>query len=93
MATGREKIQLRSDDIVWRPVDGEVIVLDRRNWAYISVNPTGAALWEDVVEGTTPARLAERLVSAFGVDEPTASADVDGFLSLLRQYDLLMPAP
>jgi hypothetical protein len=93
VATEVEQIQLRENDVVWRAVDDEIIVLDRRTWGYISVNFTGATLWQDVVDGTTRTQLVDKLVSAFNVDKPKALADVDSFVTMLEQHDLLEASP
>ena len=89
MTGGDRHIRLRPEDVVWRAVDGEVILLDRRTWSYLTVNGTGAALWDHVVEGTTPEDLVETLVAGFETDRHTARADVDRFLATLREHDLL----
>jgi hypothetical protein len=86
------EIRLRPEDVVWREVDDEVIVLDRRTWAYLSINDSGAALWPHVVEGTTKPALVRELVARFEVDEPTAADDVEAFVAKLREHDLLAPA-
>jgi hypothetical protein len=89
MAGTSERIQLRPEDIVWRSVDGEIVLLDRRTWAYVGINGTGAALWHHVVGGTTRENLVQALLAAFEVDEPTARADVDSFVATLHDHDLL----
>jgi hypothetical protein len=70
-------------------VEGEIIILDRRNWSYLSVNDSGAALWPLMVEGTDRAALVEALRATFGIDERQAQADVAAFLRMLADHDLL----
>jgi hypothetical protein len=84
-----ETIRLRHDATTWRLVDGEVIVLDRRNWDYLTVNDTGAVLWQRLAEGATAAQLVRELVATFDVEEERAHADVADFLGALRGRDLL----
>ena len=51
--TGTDIFRLRQQDLAWRVVEAEAIVLDNRTWQYLSVNQTGAALWQLLSEGTS----------------------------------------
>jgi hypothetical protein len=93
MSAPADKICLRADAITWRIVDGEVIALDRRTWAYITINESGAVLWPCLLEGASRDELVARLVDAYGIAPETASEDVAGFLRLLESRDLLAEAP
>ncbi len=84
-----ETVRLCSSDVVWRFVDGEVIILHKGSWAYLSVNDSGAALWERLVAGATADELAAMLTERFGVGAERAAADVDSFLSELDQHGLI----
>lgn len=86
-------LRLRNDDLTWRSVEGEIIVLDRRNWAYISVDGSGATLWPHIARGTSRRALIEELRAVYAIDAHRAQADVDGFLAMLRAHDLLEQDP
>jgi hypothetical protein len=86
-------IRLRDEAVTWRVVDGEVIVLDRRNWAYLSVNGSGALLWDALVSGATEDELAQTLVGEFVVEAGRARDDVARFVGALRRHDLLAASP
>ena len=82
-------LRLRNEDLKWRAVESEIIILDRRTWAYISVNDSGAVLWHHMVEGATRADLVAALRGAYDLDEQRAEADVERFLDMLREHDLI----
>ena len=84
-----EPIRVRSDELTWRSVEDEVIVLDRRNWGYITINDSGAVLWARLVEGATEPELVAALESAFDIDGESARADVRSFVGALREHDLV----
>jgi hypothetical protein len=44
------------------------------------LNGTGALLWSALAEGTDDAQLIELLTERYGIDEATATRDVDAFL-------------
>jgi hypothetical protein len=90
MTTNRdEPLRIRNDEIAWRRVENEIIVLDLRRNAYLSISETGIDLWERLAEGATPAELEGHLLATYEVEPGRASIDVDEFLDRLRQAELL----
>lgn len=55
----------------------------------LSLNETGAFLWNILKEGAEPDELAAPLVEEYEVDEATARKDVEIFLSRLREKGLV----
>jgi hypothetical protein len=88
-------VRLHTDELTWRQVGDEVLILDAASSQYLSVNQTGSALWPLLLQGCRRADLSQSLVTRFGVDEGTAAADAEKFLSSLRELGLLDedPAP
>jgi hypothetical protein len=84
-----QRVQIRPDDVTWRSVGDEVIVLDMRTWEYMGLNGSGATLWPALVEGATPEALGALLVETYGIDRGTAERDVDAFLASLTESELL----
>ncbi len=84
-----EVVKLRSDQVVWRQVGDEVMVLDTASSQYLSVNKTASVLWPLLLQGCSPAALAGLLEERYGVDGARASADVDLLLSKLAGLGLL----
>jgi hypothetical protein len=84
-----EDLKIREDDLSWRQVGDEIIVLDLRSNAYLSINQSGTALWDMLIEGSTPTTMTARLVSAYGVDEECARKDVEEFVAMLDDRGLL----
>jgi hypothetical protein len=82
-------LRLRPDAVDWREVEGEVVALDRISSTYLAINATGAALWPALVKGTDEDELVAVLLAEFAVDEVRARADVEAFVSMLAQRDLL----
>ncbi|HWL32775.1 MAG TPA: PqqD family protein [Gaiellaceae bacterium] len=83
------ELRLRNDDLAWRTVDDEMIAIDVRDSTYLSANDSGALLWAALAAGTTKEALAGNLVAAYGIDADTATADVERFLTELRERGLL----
>ncbi|MDR1565063.1 MAG: PqqD family protein [Oscillospiraceae bacterium] len=58
--------------------------------ALISLNKTGAVLWQALAEEKQEAELAKILLNEFEVDEATAAKDTAAFLEILRENELVV---
>jgi hypothetical protein len=94
MLTGPEQIlRLRPDAVPWREIDGEIVALDDSSSQYVSVNSSGSVLWRELRTGSSAKRLAELLVTRYGIREDQARADVEAFLSQLAERNWLARSP
>jgi len=84
-----EVLRLKDEEIVWRSVEDEIVILHRGDWEYLTVNEAGALLWTKLVDGATRADLVSLLQSEYEVDAQRAASDVETFLTLLSERDLL----
>jgi hypothetical protein len=82
-------LKLDEGRLTWREVEGEVIVLDRRTWTYLGINPSGALLWKEIAQGTTLPALVDRLCDSYGSSREAASQDAHDFVSALRAHELV----
>jgi len=85
-------LRLRSDDLHWQTVEGEVLALDARTQLYLAVNKPGAGLWDLLARGTSRAELIERLASEYNLAPDRAGGDVDRMLRELSAQGLLTDA-
>jgi hypothetical protein len=89
-AVTETSLRLRSTDLDWREVEGEVLALDLRTSRYLAINPTGRTLWGALAEGTTKETMIERLLEGHRIDRSQAEADVDAFITELDERGLLV---
>jgi hypothetical protein len=83
--------QLRKDDLVWRGVAAETVILDLRTSLYLSLNAAAAYLWQSLEKGATERQLVEALSVQFGITEDRAGDDVKAFIARCQERDLLEP--
>ena len=83
-------LKLRDQDLEWREVEGDLVVLDLRESRYLAINRTGQALWAALVEGATQDDLIARLVKTFDIERTRAAADVAAFTTELESRGLLL---
>lgn len=77
------------DQLVWKEAGDEVVILDLRTSMYWTLNGSATLLWTALVEGSTVADLAQRLVDAFGVDGETATRDAGTFFASCEAQNFL----
>ncbi|MBP3448354.1 MAG: PqqD family protein [Clostridia bacterium] len=57
--------------------------------AMITVNETGAFLWERLMNHTTVEELCADMVREYDIDESTAKRDIEAFIKILSDNNLL----
>lgn len=82
-------LRLRSNELTWREVDGEIIALDLTSSLYFTANRTGTLLWARLIDGARLADLHALLVDQFGIAGNDAERDVANFVALLDSHSLL----
>lgn len=82
-------LRLRTEDLEWREIDSEIVILDGREATYLALSGSGALLWRLLATDATREQLVEALLEAYEVDHPTATADTDAFLAALYEQGLL----
>lgn len=82
-------MKLRVDDITWREIDGDLVILDLRSSTYLTANASGTVLMRQLTEERTLPQLVQALVDAFGIPERRAQQDVQAFLDELVDRGLV----
>lgn len=82
------------DGFILRQVAGSYIVISVGGESVdfngmITVNETGAFLWEKLAAGATEEELLDAMLGEYEVDEATAKTDIAEFLKLLEDGNLL----
>jgi hypothetical protein len=83
------ELKLRDDGLSWREIDGEVVVLDSVRSTYLTLNASGGVLWKLLQSGSTLNEMVDELTDVFDVDRAVAAADVQSFLALCHEQNLL----
>ena len=55
----------------------------------ITLNETGAFLWEQLSKGSDSEQLVKKLLAEYDIDETSAKAGVSAFLAKLQEANLL----
>jgi hypothetical protein len=82
-------MKLRSEDLSWQEIDGELVILDLKSSVYLTTNKTGAFLAKELTEERTADQLVDALVGEYGIDRQRALVDAEAFTDALTNKGLL----
>ena len=83
-----------TEDVAWRDVEGDMVVLDLNSGAYLTFNGLGRRVWLAAVAGQAVGAIVDEVVEEYEVDRNQALADVCEFLAaLLEQGALTVASP
>ena len=82
-------MRLKADVLEWRTLSGRIVAVDLRSRQVIEVNQSGARMWSELLTGTTRDGLVHSLMEGYAIDSDRAGNDVDSFLRMLKDADLI----
>ncbi|NOZ69347.1 MAG: pyrroloquinoline quinone biosynthesis peptide chaperone PqqD [Deferribacteres bacterium] len=85
----RQNKPVRRNDLVWREVDGEIVIISPDNRSMHTLNDVGSRIWTLIDGDTDVDAIAAILGSEFNGDHEDIKRDVHEYLSSLRQLNLL----
>lgn len=81
-----------SEDVRTTITPDGAVLMNIKGGHMITLNPTGAIIWQQLSEGRLPEQIAKHLSSEFGIPEEQALADVNEFLEQLEAQHLIGPS-
>ncbi|MFH1618722.1 MAG: PqqD family protein [bacterium] len=78
-----------AQDLAWRKVENEGVILNLRTSEYFSFNQAGTFIWELLCRGTAPASISRKLAEEFEINEGRAACDLEEFLRTLCAEKLI----
>jgi hypothetical protein len=95
--TDAEQTFKRNENFVFRRIENETILVPIKddvgdmNCIY-NLNELGAFIWENIKCKNSVADLKKMIISEFEVSESQAEADLNEFVSDLREIEAIVPA-
>lgn len=78
---------------VLREIEGEFLAIpfapELNSANIIILNPVSGLLWEKLQSECTLSQLVEAVIGSFKIDAETAQADIEEFLQLLKENNML----
>ena len=82
-------MRLRTQDVTWQEIDGELVILDLARSTYLTTNGSGAFLAKRLTDEVSEDELAAALAAEYGIAAEDALADVREFVGSLAELELL----
>lgn len=79
----------KTDDIIWRVVDDEALILNTSNGYYFSMNGTATEIWCLLNEGKSIADAAQTIAERYEIDIDSAREDVEALLQELKNEHIV----
>jgi len=84
-----KKMVLKADEVVWREVGDELVVLELGTSTYLTLNGTAKYLWLTLAEGATVGELVKSLAARYGISDEQARIDASSFINALTARGLI----
>ncbi|WP_186441018.1 PqqD family protein [Desulfamplus magnetovallimortis] len=78
-----------NNDLTWRDLNGELVVLNSKNGDYHMFNEVGRLIWLALVDNQNTSDIATSITESFEVDFDHALKDVQNFVHDIAQRGLL----
>ena len=82
-------IQIDTENVIAREVEGEIVILDLHHQRYIGGNRSATVLWPLLERGASREELTAGLLDQFGLGREQAEADVRAFIEQLSELGLV----
>jgi hypothetical protein len=83
----------RSDDAVWRVIDGEVVLLIPEEATIHALTGCGSRVWELIEGETTISAIVDSICVEYDVDAERAAAEVTEFIRRLASMNIVETVP
>jgi hypothetical protein len=81
-----------AEDVVWCPVEGELVLFDSSKGLYFGLNEVGSSVWRLIADGSEETEIIKALQATYEVDTDTASREVQRIIAELIRSGLLIAA-
>jgi len=79
-----------ADDIVVSEINNESVLLNLKTGTYFQVNELGSFIISELKNYTTTSRLQEKIISSFDVTDELCKKDLEKFIEILLEKNLLL---
>lgn len=80
-----------TNDVLFRELEGEMVLLDTSSATYFSLNETGTHVWRLVRSRATVEEVCQELATKYGLSQEEVMADLIPFLEELLEVGLIQP--
>lgn len=86
-----ERFRINRPDVIHEVLDGELVIVNLRSGAYYSLDPVGAAIWQEIERGSSEAEIVVDALARFEGEAGEVESAVRGLVEELRGENLIAP--
>jgi hypothetical protein len=76
-------------NVVWRIINGEMIILNFATGRYYNLNKTGSFVWKLIEKKKTVEEICKEIAGRYGIPKVRASRDVNGIIKDFKVESLI----
>ena len=84
-----KRIPVRDEDIVWRNLDGEAVLLNPQSGKYYGMNTVGCSFWEKIDGTRTLSDIVDLLLEEYDVERETLVSDINELAANLEKSNII----
>lgn len=81
-----------SEDVVWRNLQGESVLLDLKSGVYFGLDAVGTRIWALLQDHSDLQAVLQELLSEYEVNEETCARDLMDLVSAMAEKGLVQTA-
>lgn len=85
-----EKIPVRNNNIIWREVKGEAVLLDPQEGRYFGLTKVACSFWDKVDGERTTGEIIDLLLKEYEVGKDVLTKDINELIDSLESGKLLL---
>ena len=78
------------EDILFREIEGEAVLLNIRTGVYFGLDKMGTAIWQRIQKKKRLEQVVDEMLQDFDVDRKTCEQDLREFTARLEKNNLLL---
>jgi len=83
------KVPVKNEEIVWRNLEGEAVLLNPHSGKYFGMNEVGCSFWEKVDGKRSVDQIVDLLFGEYKVERNTLEKDIGELVAALEKNQII----
>lgn len=83
------RVPVRNEEIVWRNLDGEAVLLNPNTGKYFGMNAVGCSFWEKIDGQNTVAEIIDHLLEEYEVTRSVLEQDINELIDAMLKNNII----
>ena len=83
------KVPVKNEEIVWRNLEGEAVLLNPNSGKYFGMNEVGCSFWEKVDGKRNVGEIVDLLFGEYKVERNNLEKDIDELVAALEKNQII----